>query len=62
MARVTARWASPGHIRITATRGAVTTEATLTEAEANQLAHKLAKLLNGSLGPATATEKRQEAL
>lgn len=36
-----------GLVRITATRGAVTTEATLTEAEATQLAHKLAKLLDG---------------
>jgi hypothetical protein len=50
--RIKARWTRSRHVRITATRGAVTTEATLTEAEANQLAHQLGKLLNGSPGPA----------
>ena len=49
--RITVRWLKSRRIRITATRGAVTTEATLTEAEATQLAYRLGKLLNGSRGP-----------
>jgi hypothetical protein len=49
--KIKVKWAGRGRIRITATRGVVTTEAVLTEAEANQLAHQLDKLLNGSLGP-----------
>jgi hypothetical protein len=50
-AAVKVRWTRRRLIKITATRGAITTEATLTEAEANQLAHQLDKVLNGSLGP-----------
>lgn len=49
--RISVRWLKSRRVRITATRGAVTTEATLTEAEANQLACKLDRLLNGSYGP-----------
>ncbi len=49
--KVKVRWTRSRRVRITATRGAVTTEATLTEAEANQLAHELDRVLNGSAGP-----------
>jgi hypothetical protein len=45
-------WASGRRVRITVTRGAVTTEATLTEAEASLLARQLDKVLNGQHGPA----------
>jgi hypothetical protein len=36
---------TPGRILVTATRGAVTTEAVFTEAEADQLWHQLGKIL-----------------
>ena len=48
---VSVRWLSGRRVRITITRGALTTEATLTEAEANQLAAQLAGVLHGSPGP-----------
>lgn len=52
--KVTVRWTRTRKVRITATRGAVTTQATLTEAEANQLWVKLDRLLNGTAGPVAA--------
>ena len=49
MIRVT--WTGSGHIRLRATRGAVTTEATLTVMEAQQLAVGLSLLLSGGAPP-----------
>jgi hypothetical protein len=45
------KWVAGRRIHIKATRGAVTTEATLTEAEAGQLLRKLDKVLRGTRGP-----------